>query len=315
MGTRAIFRAIEVLSIEAPFNSILAKVFYPALEPKTDAERNSGILGPDVSLTPFPVVIMLNGINCPPESYHWLALKLCKAGFVFVSFTWITGDLPGGMQGLTPGIDVRFMTYENYEKGPTGSAIKPILGDLEKINAVGMLKGCLDLEKIYLGGHSAGGSVALMNTQHFPEIKAAFSYGAHTQSSTMMGFPPNYVCPISSEKPILLMGGDNDGVITWSARRYGKTDEDSTVSLRQTFEKAISGERGERYFAIFKGANHFSFADPKDPTTGRPFLDSEPPENESEIRELMAEMIVEFLGGKDLQRFAGNKLIADFQRK
>ncbi len=314
MTTRAIFRAIKIEGKTAPFDTIFLKIFYPALAPQNDTERNSGILTPDVKHTPFPVVMMLNGVNCPPESYQWLGDFLCEKGFVFVSFQWITNELPGGMQGLTPGIDVRFMNYENYGKGATGSAIQPILDDLKQVNSEGILANCLDLENVTLGGHSAGGSIALMNAEFFPQVKSAFAYGAHTQGSTIMGFPANYVCPITSEKPILMLGGNNDGVITWSARRYGKTDEDSTISLKQTFEKAIGGTRNDRYLAIFDGANHFTFAHPQDTTTGRPFLDFTP-KNDAEHRKIIAEMIADFIVGKNLEKFANNENIAIFVRK
>ncbi len=314
MDVRAIFRAIKVEEAKSPFDVILAKVLYPSLEPQTDIERNSGILSPNKSKSPFPVVIMLNGVNCPPESYQWLGEFLCKRGCVFVSFQWITDELPGGMQGLTPGIDIKFMNYENYGKGRTGSAIQPILDDLAKINAEGLLENCLDLDNVILGGHSAGGSIALMNAEYFPQIKAAFSYGSHTQGSTIMGFPVNYVCPITSGKPILMLGGNNDGVITWSARRYGKEAEDCTISLKQTFDKAIGENRGDRYLAIFEGANHFTFAHPKDSTTGRPFLDFEP-KNDETHRKIMAEMIGDFMVRKDLERFSNDENVAIFERK
>ena len=314
MKTRAIYRAVKVENVKSPFDVIQTKIFYPNLAPQNDLEKNSGILSPVKSKIPFPVVIMLNGVNCPPESYNWLANYLCPQGFVFVTFSWITNELPGGMQGLTPGIDVRFMNYENYGKGATGSAIQPILDDLKEVNSNGLLENCLDLDNIHLGGHSAGGSIALMNAEFFPNVKSAFAYGSHTQGSTIMGFPTNYVCPITSEKPLLILGGNNDGVITWSARRYGKTDEDSTVSLRQTFDKAISGRRGDRFLVIFEGANHFTFAHPKDSTTGRPFLDNPAPENESEIRNLIAEMTLEFLQTRNLSEKNDEK-IAIFERK
>ncbi len=314
MQTRAIFRAIKAENAKSPFDVINLKVFYPTLEPQNDTEKNTGIISPDKTNAPFPVVIMLNGVNCPPESYQWLAEILCKKGCVFVSFQWITDELPGGMQGLTPGIDVRFMTYETYGKGATGSAIQPILDDLAKINASGLLENCLDLDNIILGGHSAGGSIALMNAEYFPQIKAVFSYGSHTQGSTIMGFPANYVCPITSEKPILMMGGNNDGVITWSARRYGKEAEDCTISLKQTLDKAIAGNRGDRYLVLFNGANHFTFAHPQDKTTGRPFLDFEA-KNDETHRKIAGEIIADFIEGKDLQRFADNENIAVFERK
>ena len=124
MPTRAIFRAVKIEGKSAPFDTIFLKIFYPASPPETDTERNSGILSPDKKHAPFPVVIFLNGVNCPPESYQWLGEFLCENGFVFITFQWITDELPGRMQGLTPGIDVKFMNYENYGKGATGSAIQ-----------------------------------------------------------------------------------------------------------------------------------------------------------------------------------------------
>ena len=183
MQIRAIFRAVEVAGTPPPFNVIHAKVFYPALDPETDDQRNSGILAPVPADKPRKVVIFLNGINCPPESYTWLAHEMCRAGHLFVTFSWITDVLPGGMHGLTPGLDMAFMNADNYGKGATGSAIAPIIGDLELLNSTGLLAGQIDLDHIILGGHSAGGSVALTNTSYFPAVKAVFSYGAHTQGS------------------------------------------------------------------------------------------------------------------------------------
>ncbi|NJM53506.1 MAG: dienelactone hydrolase, partial [Blastocatellia bacterium] len=57
MKTRAIFRAVKVPNAQSPFDVIQLKIFYPALEPNTDVERNSGILPPNKSNSPFPVVI------------------------------------------------------------------------------------------------------------------------------------------------------------------------------------------------------------------------------------------------------------------
>ena len=315
MKTRAIFRRVKVENKSSSFDTIFLKVFYPAREPQNDTERNSGILAPEKSDAPFPVVIFLNGINCPPESYQWLSEFLCKKGFVFATFHWLTDELPGGLQGLTPGIDMRFVSPETYGKSPTGAAIQPILDELEKLNAEGLLKDSLSLDKVILGGHSAGGSIALMNAsaKFFPQIKAVFAYAAHTQGSTMLGFPPNTVLPISSEIPVLMLGGKRDGVITWSSRRYGKTAGDAVAPLQETFDKAISGTRGDRFLVILDGANHFSFAHPKDTTTGRPFLDL-PSANDAENRALMAELIYEFIETRNLKE-QDNKLIAVFERK
>ena len=111
-----------------------------------------------------------------------------------------------------------------------------------------------------------------------------------------------------------MLGGDSDGVILWSARRYGKTDADSTISLRQTFEKGIGGDRGDRYLAIVRDGTHFTFADPRDSTTGRPFLE-EPGKFDAENRELMADMISKLIAGDNLQHFADDNRVASLSTK
>ena len=313
MRVRAIFRAIET-GLSGPSSILQAKIFYPASEPQTDDERNSGILPPLPTDSPRKTIIFLNGINCPPESYSWLAHQMCERGHLFVTFNLIADGLPGGMHALTPGLDMQFMTADGHGKGPTGSAIAPILDDLAKLNSGGLLSGQIDLEHIILAGHSAGGSVALLNSEYFPQIKAVFSYGAHTQGSTMMGFEPGTIMPINPDIPVLMFGGDSDGVISWSARRYGKEAEDSSISLRDTFDRGIAGTRGDRYLAILKGGTHFTFADPKDPTTGRPFLET-PGENDPALRTLMTELIADFIDGKNIAGFADNDKIAYFASK
>ncbi|NJN44726.1 MAG: hypothetical protein HC806_08420 [Anaerolineae bacterium] len=60
---------------------------------------------------------------------------------------------------------------------------------------------------------------------------------------------------------------------------------------------------------MFEGANHFSFAYPVDPTTGRHFLETPPTANEGDLRALMADIIVDFLHNRTLAQFEGHPLI------
>ena len=73
-----------------------------------------------------------------------------------------------------------------YGKAPTASALPTLLKELEKLQSEGVLAGLLDLNSVILGGHSAGGRVAIENadSQFFPSVVAAFAYGAHTAAIT-----------------------------------------------------------------------------------------------------------------------------------
>lgn len=297
MKVRAIYRVAAVENTIAPYNRIFLKVFYPAKFDDSENVRNLGIVPPDATNAPLPVVLFFSGVNLGAESYQSLAVELVQKGFIFVSFNWVTNDIPGGIAGLTPGVDLENLRFENYGKAPTGSAIPTLLHELEAINSEGLLKGLLDLQKIVFGGHSAGGSIALTNAnkEFFPQVVAAFSYGSHTQGSMMLGFPPDAIMPISADVPFLLLGGANDGVIASSIKRYGKTDADAVLPLRRTFNEAISRHEGDCYLAILAGANHFSLAFPLDETTGRSFLDAPPQRDEAELRATLFELISAFL--------------------
>jgi hypothetical protein len=311
MMIRALYRAVKVSGAAAPFDTLLAKVFYPAAFAGDAAERNLGVVPADGTRAPFPVVIFLNGVNGPPETYQWLLEALAARGCVAVSFAWVTDTLPGGVPGLTPGVDLASLRPENYGSAPTCPAIEPLLQDLAEMNANGPLAGLLDLSRVALGGHSAGGSAALVNAnpRFFPNIRAGFAYGAHTQAATALGHAPGSVLRLSDDLPLLVLGGNRDGVIAASGGRYraeGVVESEDTqrediaelavAPLLHTFEKALGGARGDRFLAILDGANHFSLAHPQDMTTGRPYLDRPATRPGEEIRALLLELIGAFVG-------------------
>lgn len=125
-------------------------------------------------------------------------------------------------------------------------------------------------DRVAIGGHSAGGTVAMRSARFFPGVKAVFSYGAHTMVATMLGWPAGTVLPAQADCPVLLSVGTRDGVIMGSADRYGQ-DGHATDPVTRTFEEALGD--GEHLLAVFDGANHFMIADPVDPTAARAFLD------------------------------------------
>lgn len=299
---RAIFYAAALPNASAPYNVLHLKIYYPAAPTPSgsEAERMTGIIPADKTSAPMAVAIFFNGINVGVESYHWLAVKLAEANIVTVMYTHVAETLPGVI-GLTPSIDLSKVTPNTYGSGPTCPAIQPILDALAQLNGdeKSPLCGAMDLNYIILGGHSAGGTVALQNAQFFEQVKAVFSYAGHTMASTMLGFAPNTVLNIGS-KSVLLMRGDRDGVIAASRVRYG-TEGQGQDPVEKTFDEACQPSAGEEaYDVLIEGANHFSIAYPLDETTGRFFLDMEMARDASEVREQIAELVVAFIKKKEI---------------
>lgn len=297
---RALFHATTLPNATAPYNVLHLKIYYPAAPTNSDAERMSGVIPADKSVAPMPVVIFFNGINVGIESYHWLAVKLAEANIVTVMYTHVAETLPG-VVGLTPAIDLSKVKPDTYGSGATCPAIQPILDSLKQLNddEKGALYQSMDLNHIILGGHSAGGTVALQNAQFFEQVKAVFAYAGHTMASTMLGFAPNTILNVGS-KSVMLMRGDRDGVIAASRVRYGAEGQ-SADPVEKTFDEACQPSAGEEAFdVLLQGANHFAIAYPLDETTGRFFLDMELTRDGEEVRNQIAELIVAFIEKKEV---------------
>jgi dienelactone hydrolase len=298
---RALFHAATLPNAVAPYNVLHLKIYYPAAPTNSDTERMSGVIPADKSHAPMPVVIFFNGINVGMESYHWLAVKLAEANLVVLMYSHIAETLPTVI-GLTPSIDLSRVKPDSYGSGPTCPAIQPILELLAQLNDddKSPLYQTLDLNTIILGGHSAGGTVALQNGQFFEQVKAVFSYAGHTMASTMLGFAPGTVLKIGSKRT-LLMRGDRDGVIAASRVRYGAEGQEKDP-VEKTFDEACQPSAGnEAYDVLLQGANHFAIAHPLDETTGRFFLDMELTRDGEEVRNQIAELIVAFIEKKEVR--------------
>lgn len=298
---RALFHAAALPNATAPYNVLHLKIYYPAAPTNSDAEKMSGVFPADKTSAPMRVVIFFNGINVGIESYHWLAVKLAEANIVTVMYTHVAETLPGVI-GLTPAIDLSKVKPDTYGTGATCPAIQPILDALAQLNGdeKSPLYQALDLNHIILGGHSAGGTVALQNAQFFEQVKAVFSYAGHTMASTMLGFEAGTVLRVGS-KSVMMMRGDRDGVIAASRVRYG-TEGQGQDPVEKTFDEACQPSAGEEaYDVLIEGANHFSIAHPLDETTGRFFLDMEMTRPAEEIRNQIAELVLAFIEKMELQ--------------
>ncbi|WP_036482930.1 dienelactone hydrolase [Myxosarcina sp. GI1] len=296
MSVRALYRAAKVANAPSPYDTIHLKVFYPARLSGKESQQNFGIVPANKDRSPFKIVIFFNGVNCGAERYQWLAVKLAERGLVVVTFNWIAENLPGRI-AITPGVEVKAWTPDVYGTIPSASALPTLLQVLEDLQSEGVLAGLLDLERIVLGGHSAGGRIAMENTnpQFFPQVVAAFAYGAHTAAAVQAGYVPGTILPLPDSLPLMLMGGTNDGVIAQSSNIYGVTWERATTPIERTFNEAIAGGRNDSYLLLLKEANHFAITHPFDANTGTTFLDFPTARSQEDIRNLMAETIGLFI--------------------
>ena len=301
MTVKAFFRAAKVETAPAPYDTIHLKVFYPAKMQSGEPDPNRDILPADSKKAPFPVVIFFSGWKCGPEMYQWLAIKLAERGLAIVTFSWIEEFIPGKIT-LTPGINLAMWKPETYGTGPSSSTLPTLLQELERLQSDGPLAGMLDLQKVILGGHSAGGRMAIENAnpQFFPQVAGAFAYGTSAAAPVMLGHEPGKILPLPDKLPLLLMGGTCDRIVAQMGKNYGFA-EDPVTMLQCTFQQAISGGRNDSYLLILEGANHFSISEPFDPTQS--WLSDVPAtQPEEEIRDLMAESIGLFIDARVRQK-------------
>tara|TARA_R110001583_G_scaffold97861_1_gene242714 strand:+ start:1808 stop:2791 length:984 start_codon:yes stop_codon:yes gene_type:complete len=300
MTVRAFYDAAKVGEALAPYDTIHLKIYYPASLDDSMEQINMGVVPARADSAPWPVAIFMPGTNVPVESYAWLAKELAENGIVTVLYSWIKEDMPGFIC-LSPGIELKNLTPSTFGSAPTASALPALYSAIERINSGGVLHNRLDLNAIVIGGHSAGGSAALLNNNPawFPWLKGCFTYAAHAAASTQLGFANDSMLNICADLPYLLMAGSRDGVIAASSFRYGDDKASgSTDRIERTFSESIAREQGDTHFVKILGANHFSFTHPTDSTTGRQFLDWEYEGSDDDIRSCMATLITSFIKGQ-----------------
>ncbi len=274
---RALYRALSLLGAEAPHDRAIIKLYYPARFGNSAEERNSGVVPADDTGSPYPVVIFLPGININPESYAWLAQALARQGFVCALPTMVAEEMPG-YTSLTPGLTITELSPDQYGKRPSSPLIGPLLTALDDWNASGPLQQMIDTGRILLGGHSGGGSVALLNarSQWYPGLCGVFTYGAHAGAASVLGYDRGAQFALPGDVPTLMLGGELDGCIANSLQRYGLEPGSlsATDMVSRSFEQALPHNKAPAALAVLRGANHFSLAWPHDTSTGRAFLEA-----------------------------------------
>ncbi|MEV6162067.1 hypothetical protein AB0L71_09085 [Streptomyces sp. NPDC052052] len=288
---RALWWACRVPGLKEPFDTAHLRVFYPARPTGSDTERLTGELPADPSGAPYPVVLLLPGINVGQDAYRWLAVELARAGLVAVTAD-LVGELFAGSYGLTPSVDLEAASPAGWGSRPTSPLIGALLGALAELARRPPLDGLLDLDRVALGGHSAGGTVALQSAALTPGVRAVFAYGAHTLVATMLGWPEGTVLPVGAGPPVLLLSGEHDGVIAASADRYAHDDAAHDPVLR-TFQEAVPDAGGASAWARLAGAGHFTACHPHDPTTARGFLE-DTGDDLTAPRPLLGRLVTEF---------------------
>lgn len=299
MLVRAIRSAVSIPrggGVEAPYDTAHLTIRYPARPAQDDVERMSGMLSADPAGAPYPVVVLVPGVNVSSETYRWLAVAIVEAGLVCVSYDWV-GLLFPGQYGLTPGVDLEAVSPEGYGSKPTTPAIGPILDSLRDAPPA-VLAGLLDLDRVALVGHSAGGTVALQSAspEWLPTVRAIATYGAHTMASQQLGHPAGTLLASPAEAPVLLVGGTADGVVAASAIRYGGEPGDPQHDpIERTWREAIAPTT-EAWLVRLQDAGHMLPCFPEDPTSARGFLE-EPtdPVRDERLRAVLAEVMTTFL--------------------
>lgn len=292
---RAHRAAVRIEGAAAPYDTAHVTFRHPAIAARNDIERMSGALAADPAGAPYPVVIVLPGINVASVGYLDLAVALARAGMVAVTFDWVAELFPGQV-GLTPGVDLTAVGPDTYGTKPTTPALGAVLEAVAQAHKEGPLAGLLDLDNVGVFGHSAGGTVALQSarTEWFPQVRAVATYGAHTMASQQLGHAPGTLLPAPIDAPVLLVGGTADGIVAASAIRYGtEAGSPGHDPIERTWTEALPAST-EAWLVRIADAGHMLPAALDDPTSARGFLEDPPAADQARLRSVLVDLVTLF---------------------
>lgn len=314
-------------SFEVDGDAALATLYYPGDRERLEEARLTGQVPPLAAGQPWPLVVMMPGINVAPDSYRWLAHWLVPDGLCLVTYAAIGSLGPAG-RGITPGIDLDALAPANVGTRPAATALGPLLDRLAGLSEAdgSPAAGLLDLGRVVVGGHSAGGTVALHSSHPgwVPGLRAVFAYGAHTMTATSLGHGEAAVVAVPAEVPVMLLAGTSDGVIAASRDRYRDADDRDQSAhdpVRRTFEEAVGRDENDSWLVELAGAGHFAICDPVDTTSGRSFLELAP-EADPAVRGLLGDLIAAFIAaavgsatGTGLEELVAHELVSRWDRR
>lgn len=277
-------------------DAAIATLYYPAAEQRLNEAQLTGrvpALEPKLEQG-WPLVVIMGGINIAPDSYRWLAQRLVSEGMCVVTYSAIGSLGPAGY-GITPGLDLSALAPQNIGSRSCATTLQPLLDRLAGADPDCPVAGLLDLSRIVIGGHSAGGTVALHNSDPawVPGLRGVFAYGSHTMVAVSLGHGKQTVLAVPSKVPIMLLSGATDNVITASQSRY--TDNESEHNpIRRTFYEAITGHQ-DTWLVELADLGHFGICWPIDHTSGRTFLEPESARDNAVGRALLGDLIAAFV--------------------
>ena len=291
---RCTYAAVRVPAVAPPYDAAHLRIWYPADDDCSMAERDAGAFPIKVTGEALPVVIFLPANNVPVASYSWVLTSLAREAVV-VSPTWVS-EVSGGSIGTSGGLDRSVLAPSLFGQSPACPILTPILDALSNLEGP-VPADALDFSHVVVGGHAAGGTAALLGADpaQVPGLKGVFSYAAHTQAEATLGWPPDTFLPIAFQGPLLMMMGSRDGVITGTSHRAapaGRTHD----PVRRTFRHGVGLGRPASYLATFVGANHMLPVSPQDPTTGRGFLDLDEEGEPDLLRADLVGLVGDFIG-------------------
>ena len=324
-----IVRALH-FSFDAEGDAAVATLYYPGDDGRLEEARLTGQVPALADDAPWPLVVLVGGINVAPDGYRWLAHRLVADGLCVVTYAAVGSLGPAG-RGLTPGLDLTALAPDTIGTRPSATALRPLLGSVAELSedADNPVAGLVDRSRVIVGGHSAGGSVALHNSDPdwVPGLRAVFCYGAHTMVASALGHGDATVAPVPAKVPVMLLSGSDDGVIAASRDRYRADDgadagADAHDPVRRTFEEAVGRQQGDSWLVVLAGAGHFAICDPVDTTSGRSFLEADPGQRDPGIRDVLGSLITAFAAaavgrqaGASLGQLVEHRAVAYWDRR
>lgn len=292
---RALHRAVAVSGEPSPFDTLSLKVYYPCRFTDSVEQRRTGVVAADDSRAPFPVVVLLPAEDVSHESYGWIATELALAGFAVATYSWIRRDKERGVHS-TPGLQRKRLGKKRFGRKPSCPALPAVFSELKRLNKHGVLANTLNLSRTVLGGHGLGGSLALLNANKdwFPAVCAAFSYAGHCLADPEQGWDKRTVLPLAADLPLLMIGGTQDSLLESETGHLAGKHASPTWALEHSFAEGIKGKRSDRHLVLLEGGSHYTFASPRDETTGRHFLDRRSRGLGKSLRKYLASLVVTF---------------------